>query len=85
MTNKLDVREDGNIRLNPLLGWSTHIVGGTVAILRLGYATSAEELKTGRTPDLQLAVTAAQLRELAETLLQAEKALLEKSIDAPKN
>lgn len=67
--NGWDCREDGNIAVGPLLGYQTAVIPMT-GLLRLETAQSEDQLQSGLVGSVQLAMTAPQLRELAQALLR---------------
>jgi hypothetical protein len=60
---------NGDLELAPLMGWEVGFFPMTGA-LRLSFARSEDQLRTGDHESVQLVLTTAQLRELATALLR---------------
>lgn len=64
---ELDTDNEGNVIISPLMGWTMTSVAGTAVLLRLEYATTPEERRTGGRV-LQTVMSPAQALEIAEAL-----------------
>jgi hypothetical protein len=74
ITNPFETDSKGQLVNRPLLGWTTANVTGAAVLLRLNYAETAAEMKSGG-KKLQVSMKPEQARQLAAMLLeQAEKA-----------
>lgn len=61
--------EAGSIMLAPMMSYST-AVGPMTGMLRIEFARTENQLRTGAFEAVQLVLTAAQLHEFAQSLLQ---------------
>ena len=75
MAHDFELDDNGNIRMRPVTAWTTHLIAGIAALLRIEYVESPEEFEE-RHKVLQLALTAQQCLELAESLSNTGKQLL---------
>lgn len=75
MSDEFDLDGAGNIRLNPLVGYSTGTAAGMLCILRLEHVSSELDLRSGKTQALQLGMTPVQCRELSQALLRLADAI----------
>lgn len=66
---KWDENPNGTIALQPLVGWQAATFPMT-AVVRLNFVRSEEQLQRGESEAIQLAMTAAQCREVGELLLR---------------
>lgn len=73
-TDGWDCRPDGNIAVGPLMGWQATIAPMT-GLLRLETAQSEDQLQSGQFQAVQLAMTAPQMRELADLLRRMAEAV----------
>jgi hypothetical protein len=81
MPFELQKDENGNVILNPVMGWTLGPVAGMYVLAAIQYATNPQELETeGRV--LQLSLMPAQALELAEMLTIQAQRLLEISDDS---
>lgn len=69
-----DCHPDGKLAVGPLMGWQASVAPMT-GLLRLETAQNDDQLRTGQFQAVQLAMTAAQLRELSSLLLRMAKAV----------
>jgi hypothetical protein len=72
----IEIGSDGLVRTRPVLGWMTVPVAGMSVILRLNYAETPEELRTGGR-HLQVIMTPQQCLELAEVLTRQARQILD--------
>ncbi len=81
--NGLEMDEQGMVVTRPVLGWTMVPVAGTAVLLRLQYAETPVELKTGGR-FLQVLLTPQQAQELAEMLTtQAQRILTTRPSERP--
>ena len=57
MSGDFELDASGNIRLSPLVGYSTGVVAGMACMLRLEHVNSPQELRDWRISALQLVLT----------------------------
>lgn len=68
MSGDFELNASGNIKLSPLVGYSSAVAAGMSCLLRLEYVESEEALRLGQHSGLQLVLTPDQCRELAAAL-----------------
>lgn len=69
-TDHFDLDDDGNIKVRPLMGYTIAPVAGMFCVVRMEYPESPEDMFAGKTSAVQLAMTAAQLREVSAVMLR---------------
>jgi hypothetical protein len=74
---QLEKDSNGDIITRPVTGWTTGTLAGIAVLLVLEYAESPQELETGHSKSIQLALSVQQSLELAERLRTLGKRLLE--------
>ena len=78
MKERIEKDHSGNIRLNPVVGWTPFVGYHMACCLRIEYATSPEHLRqifeTDQAPDgVQIVLTAEQAEALARDLSEIAK------------
>lgn len=61
--------DDGHVALDKLFAWET-AVGAMMVMIRMHHARNLTDLEAGKNP-LQLGISVAQARQLAEALMRA--------------
>ncbi|MVA47357.1 hypothetical protein GOZ83_20080 [Agrobacterium vitis] len=79
-TPPLETHANGDIKTAPLVGYETHILAGMACLLRIGFVTSEQALKTMSLSYNQLVLTPEQCRQLSATLLRAAEKIEAQSI-----
>jgi hypothetical protein len=76
---------NGNLKMNPIVGWQSAVFAGTACMLRIEFVHSLDQF--GKTSDaVQLAMTPAQAKELSDVLLRmADKVDLNVPPGTPKS
>lgn len=74
---KLETDKDGMIMTKPVTGWSIHAMQDIAILLAIEYVDTPEQLKTGPTYQIQLALLPQQCLELANVLTRSGNKLLE--------
>ncbi|TDX64020.1 hypothetical protein EDE12_106166 [Methylosinus sp. sav-2] len=74
----LELNEDGSVKTRPVLGWTITPVAGMSVLLRILYAETPAELKTGG-QNLQVILTPAQALDLAQSLAKPAMHILSAS------
>ena len=69
MSPEWNETDDGHVALDRVFAWET-AVGAMMVMIRVHHARSVTDLEAGKNP-LQLGMSVAQARQLAEALLRA--------------
>jgi hypothetical protein len=79
----LELGSDGNVILNPVIGWTTSTAANIGIVLAMKYISNPEEFETGG-KSVQFVLTPQQSLELAEKLTELSNKVLSTDSRKPK-